>query len=809
MVQVSYPGVYIQEKSSGVRTITGVATSIAAFFGRSAKGPLNKAVRCLSFADFVRGFGSPHPQSDLTTSVRQFFSNGGTDCYVVRLAHGAKRAGIDLQSWANTFVLRATAKMDGVWANGVRLEVDYGTPNPGETFNLRVVQEEAGQAVLTELHQNLTMDPASSRFAPPFVTQSSQLIDLLLAGALNLNTGSFSGFSEARRPLGTDLAGIQAALGALINFGNPNGSRRFDVSVDGSAYVTVDLTTWNVNDAAVVAVSDLETQLTDRINQALASLVPAPTVDVSFDAAAAGTRYLRITANNGDRATVRARRAAANDLAAALLLGVDQGGVELARRSDFRPAPTGTVLRVEDGTGALAPLDGLAALQQQHLLSIKVDAQTIPLNAAPNNIVTTAAADPFSKDGLPGASASGHSDGIREKLRIIAQAISNDPTLAYRAEVQGSQLVILARSGTINQQPTVSLQFAGTAPAAAVTAINAGLTKNTRQYTLGPGNNSTFVNFDALTQTGDDGTAPDFADYVGNPVDQTGFNALDPVDLFNLMILPPDRDLTDAQRQQLWGPASIYCQSRRAFLLIDPPDGWTTTDGRAAIVQNSSQANDLRALVVKDYSAVFYPKIKYNDRGVLRTIGPTGALAGLLARTDASRGVWKAPAGTEADLRGISGFEVKLTDLENGVLNKLGVNCLRSFPSGFVSWGARTLDGSDDLSSEWKYIPIRRLALFLEESLYRGTQWAVFEPNDEPLWARIRLNVGVFMNGLFRQGAFQGSTPDQAYYVKCDAETTTQADRNLGIVNIEVGFAPLKPAEFVIITIQQIAGDLQ
>jgi len=219
--------------------------------------------------------------------------------------------------------------------------------------------------------------------------------------------------------------------------------------------------------------------------------------------------------------------------------------------------------------------------------------------------------------------------------------------------------------------------------------------------------------------------------------------------------------------------------------------------------------NDLRATVVKDHSAVFYPDLRFNDRGTVRSIGPTGAIAGLCARTDAARGVWKAPAGQEADIRGIVGLDVKLTDLENGVLNKLGVNCLRTFPSGFVSWGARTLDGSDDLGSEWKYIPIRRLALFIEESLYRGTQWVVFEPNDEPLWANVRLNVGVFMHQLFRQGAFQGSTPDQAYYVKCDGETTTQADRNLGIVNIEVGFAPLKPAEFVVITIQQIAGDLQ
>ena len=151
-----------------------------------------------------------------------------------------------------------------------------------------------------------------------------------------------------------------------------------------------------------------------------------------------------------------------------------------------------------------------------------------------------------------------------------------------------------------------------------------------------------------------------------------------------------------------------------------------------------------------------------------------------------------------------------LTDAENGELNPLGVNCLRTFPAaGRVVWGARTLQGDDRLASEWKYVPVRRTALFIEESLYRGTQWVVFEPNDEPLWAQIRLNVGAFMQNLFRQGAFQGKTPAEAYFVKCDKETTTQNDINLGIVNIVVGFAPLKPAEFVVIKLQQIAGQIQ
>ena len=146
---------------------------------------------------------------------------------------------------------------------------------------------------------------------------------------------------------------------------------------------------------------------------------------------------------------------------------------------------------------------------------------------------------------------------------------------------------------------------------------------------------------------------------------------------------------------------------------------------------------------------------------------------------------------------------------ENGGLNKLGVNCLRSFPVyGKLVWGARTRAGADALASEWKYLPVRRTALYIEESLFRGLKWVVFEPNDEPLWGQIRLNVGAFMHNMFRQGAFQGKKKE-AYFVKCDSETTTQNDINLGIVNIVVGFAPLKPAEFVILKLQQIAGEIE
>lgn len=807
MVQFSYPGVYVVEKSSGVKTITGVATSIGAFFGRTLKGPMNSAVRCFSYADFLRVFGGAHSDSELAASLKLFFDNGGTDTYVVRLAGaGAQKAGIDLRNPAGTAVLSASAKVEGEWGNGLRLEVSYGTANPGESFTLTVIQEEGGKEIAREVHTNLVMDPAAPRYAPTFVSQSSALITLSKPAALDLNIGSFEGFSEARRPLGTNLAEVQASLGGLIAHGTAAGARRFDISVNGSAYVTVDLTEWDVNDAGVAAISDLETQLRDRVNAALASLVPAPTVVVTITdtAETGGQMFLRITADSGDEASVRVRRASASDIAGGLMMGVDNGGIEMARRSNFRPAQTGSVFRASDNSGGLANLNTLAFTAQNGLTAITVAAEAaIQLDADPNDIRTTGAADPFYQSDASMSPAHGGNDGVREKLQIIAQALTNAPGSQYRAEVQGHDLVVLAKSGTFNQIPG-SLAFGG----AGAGAVNATLQSNTRQVTLGPNGTSAFAAFNAATQTGDDGGAPDFAAYVGDANAKTGFHALDPVDLFNLMVLPADSALTDAERRALWGPASIYAQSRRAFLLIDAPDSWTDAEGRPAVVQGTDDVNNMRATVVKDHSAVFYPKLIINDGGTARTVGSAGAMAGLAARTDATRGVWKAFAGTDASLNGVSGLATRMTDPENGVLNKLGVNCARQFPSGYVNWGARTMDGSDDLSSEHKYIPIRRLTNNMAESLYRGTQWVTFEPNDEPLWAKIRLNVGVYLNGLFRQGAFQGSTPSEAYFVKCDGETTTQADRNAGVVNIEVGFAPLKPAEFVHISIQQIVGDL-
>ena len=282
-----------------------------------------------------------------------------------------------------------------------------------------------------------------------------------------------------------------------------------------------------------------------------------------------------------------------------------------------------------------------------------------------------------------------------------------------------------------------------------------------------------------------------------------GLYALEKVDLFNLLCIPPYLSSGDVDAS-LISDAAVYCEKRRAFLIVDPPSTWNDKDKAKEGVDSLGTRSN--------HAAVFFPRQKQPNPlrdNQLEDFAPCGTVAGIFARTDAQRGVWKAPAGIDATLVGVPQLSVPLTNEENGELNPLGINCLRAFPAvGRVLWGARTLQGDDRLASEWKYIPVRRLALYMEESLYRGTQWVVFEPNDEPLWAQIRLNIGAFMNNLFRQGAFQGSTPQDAYFVKCSSETTTQNDINLGIVNIIVGFAPLKPAEFVIIKIQQIAGQI-
>ena len=509
---LTYPGVYIEEVPSGVRTIMGVPTSIAAFIGRAQRGPVDEPVTINNFGDFQRTFGGLWADSTLGYAVRDFYRNApGGQSIIVRLVKGGAKASLTIGG------MTLEAAYEGEWANGtLKATIDLDTRDTSDTnlFNLTVEEQNAdGEVVRTEMHRNVSRDPAAERRLDKVLEQSSQLV---------------------------------------------------------------------------------------RYKGAFPALPATP------------------------------------------------------------------------------------------------------------------------------------------------------PALAAATATSGTD--------------------------------------------------------------GDDGADLDEAAFTGgtNEADKKGLYALKKADIFNLLCIPPlappgeDGDLP----QGLIDDALTYCGERRAMFLIDAPGTWNTKDAAKTGMGTSAIGAENRN------GAIFFPRLclpnPLKDNRI-QDFAPCGAVAGVFARTDGQRGVWKAPAGQDAILNGVPRLSVALNDPEIGELNPLGLNCLRQMAgsSSRVVWGSRTRVGADRRADEWKYIPIRRLALFLEESLYRGTQWVVFEPNDEPLWASIRLNVGAFMHSLFRKGAFQGGSPRVAYLVKCDAETTTEDDRNRGIVNIIVGFAPLKPAEFVVIKIQQLAGQIQ
>lgn len=618
----TYPGVYIEEVPSGVRPITGVATSIAGFIGFFSRGPMNEARRILSAADFDREYDGLRPDSLASYAVQQFFLNGGQQAWLVRTASGTPApASVEMQDMAGTAVFRAVAISEGVWGDNLRVDVDYGTTDPANTFNLVVSEVVDGTAVNSEAFLNLSITPGDRRYAVDVIGDGSKLIRL--------------------EPIGT------------------------------------------------------------------------PTT---------------------------------------------------------RPAPTGTVSR---------PITDVTALTLTGPLSVTIGTSNggpVTLSSAPATMAALKAA---------------LQEAIRRAnpLEFARVTVSVAGTLASGAFLH-------VKAGT--SEPAAIVQL--TDQLATDLGLLGPLQENVQQYVLGSGTNA---GKQVNGVPGDDGGVPGAAELMA------ALPEFDPVDLINLLCIPDTDQLADTDAAQVAAAATAYVAGRRAFYILDPPNLDAVRDEVPEIEAWLDGNSTLRHQNV----AAYFPRPLIADPSNefrLRAVPASGTIAGLYARIDGERGVWKAPAGLEAVLRGVQRLELVMTDAENGVLNPLGLNCLRTFrTAGNVCWGARTLVGADQLASEWKYVPVRRLALFLEESLYRGTQFAVFEPNDEPLWSQIRLNVGAFMQSLFLQGAFQGQTPREAYLVKCDSETTTQDDINHGIVNVIVGFAPLKPAEFVIIKIRQLAGQTQ
>ena len=651
MIQFGAPGVYIVEASSGIRPITTVATSIAAFIDYFPEGPMNEAVQIFGLADFERIFGGISADSEASYGIQQFFLNGGSSAYVIRAMSQPStgtfaEAALDIKTGGGAASLTVTAASPGTWGNNVRVTVTspQGTLPSGTTlpFNFAVVRYDSSKRnakpIVIEQNLAVSIDPNDTRFITNVIAGSSSLVTISSVSAT--------------------VADIPATNGTLG---------------------TIDLAT--LTGATIAGLS-------------------GATVSISF----------------------------VSPLSSTAITGT---------------ATLGTLT-------ATSTLDDVRSALEQALQS-----------ATPSDLAFTQAFGGLTVQLLAGPSGT---------QQLLVRTNRNVPTY----------------------HPEEVVNFSGG------TATTLGLgSGNVQEYWLGQ---STGVGAVGTNTPGVDGVPPGAADIIGTRAAQTGIYALEQADLFNLLCIPRAAELADSQMSAVMSTAISYCEERRAFYIIDIPDSIQTVSG----VQSWVDAHDIRVA----NAAIYFPRLTIPDPAKNfqeKSVGYSGTMAGLYSRTDVTRGVWKAPAGVDALLNGVTRLDVKLTDPQNGVLNPLGINCFRAFPIyGDVCWGARTLVGADAMANEYKYIPIRRLALMIEESLFRGTKWVVFEPNDEPLWAKIRQNVGAFMLQLFRQGAFQGATPSQAFYVKCDGETTTANDRNLGVVNIEVGFAPLKPAEFVVITIRQI-----
>jgi phage tail sheath protein FI len=294
----------------------------------------------------------------------------------------------------------------------------------------------------------------------------------------------------------------------------------------------------------------------------------------------------------------------------------------------------------------------------------------------------------------------------------------------------------------------------------------------------------------ALPPPGDDPARN--APLLGDPAQGPGLHALDAVALFNLLLIP------GVSSRAVVETAAAYCETRQAFMIVDPPRTASSQD-----LLNLLQAGGLPR---SRNAALYFPWIALDDPlhpGKARISAPSGSVAGVYVRGDTSRGVWKAPAGVEAHLVGAVALTQAVNDATSAQLNTRGVNPLRIMPAvGVVSWGARTLAGDSALNDDFKYVPVRRLWLYITASLQRGLQWTVFEANDPLTWSRVRTATEDFMNGLFRAGAFMGTKPSDAYQVICDGTTTTPDDMLSGIINLQVLFAPLRPAEFLVLQLQ-------
>jgi phage tail sheath protein FI len=842
----TYPGVYIVELPSSVHNIVGVATSIGAFVGYTASGIENTAVELFNWGDFVRNFGGLASNSELSYAVQQFFANGGTHCFVVRIPRdGAKPATLVIGDNESTPkpTLTLNSISSGSWSQTLIVEVDYdniSTPTinlPGTitlTHSASLVSTSAAtaSAVAAGNWVSFNADPSGTPYQILSTTAGTGGFTLVAPGYGGPTTGTGPGQFPAAGwsllvgydPTAFNLTITDTGSGKSESFANvsmsPTATNFAQTIVNdpdnGSQYVRVASTGANPPQiTGFVAVLPGDPPL--GIGPGLSGLSAwlqgpqGPVVVTNGQMTVAGSNFLGVV--NANQQLVFA-----SDTSQTVYT---VGAVTNTQLTLTHPYAGGAAGSTTTTTASTATPSGAASFVLTPSLG---GAAQSPVNVT---LWPAGTPPPTSQASL---------------LRLFSIATTRALQARYPGAQVTTQAVSLVPDALADSlQITVSLpnnydavvSFAEPSPPPAAGAFDIvlylGLTttppsiSNVARYYFAHAAVPEAYQLSGGVAPADAPNLPTATDIIGSEAApgpggtliKTGIYALDKVDLFNILCIPdatraasgrPNTpDLADSDINAIYSAAMDYCKRRRAFLIVDsPPD---VNDVASAINWRSNR------LVLNDANgAVYFPRVMVADplnQNNLRAFAPSGTMAGIYGNEDANRKVWKAPAGIETNLAGVQKLTYNLTDDEQGVLNPIALNCLRNFPIyGPVAWGARTLVGADQEASQWKYLSVRRFALYLEESLYRGLKWVVFEPNAAPLWGQIRLTVTSFMQTLFLQGAFQGQTPSTAYFVQCDSSTTTQADIDSGIVNIVVGFAPLLPAEFVVLQLQQMAGQV-
>lgn len=861
MPEYLHPGVYVEEVSSGVRPIEGVGTSTAGFVGSTAKGVPNKATFISSWSEFVRKFGYLVPNKFLPYAVSHFFANGGKRCYVVRALNqlSATGAQIDLpsQEGAPRYTLRVKAKGAGAWGNDLLLRIQSGSNNPASEFKLVLFQDDEKPENVVELFDNLSMNPTAANYVETEINGASQFIEVK---DLKVSAVAEKAKKTTTRELASTVAFTRGGEDLIVEM--PDGvkpaitftsedTNRDDVLLK----LNTALTPLNLS-----AVIDSENKLTIVHNSAgydryfllsggatgsgrplegLAGFAQGKGAAIGAVARSVAAASFDTTGGN-HVLKIKVNDAALPDIDLPINAAATPEEIKVVLESEFAKSRGLLRASVEGSRVVISTANKGEAdtkLQVTGPADTVLQFRRIDRSGATNEAINgSGSSEPGFVQSAPGPFALADNSNFRiivnngtaagdiaftiaiTKRMNLARVTAEDlKKLIDSVEIEGENPVKLSdHVATIVQDNRLVLRQKRKGPFYTLT-VEDGLNSPNRQLRFETSRKHGFAEGDLSSpylrpaasadgkawqlQGGDDGAEISRSDYIGTPNAKTGLYAFDDVTDVNFIAIPGATDPDVISR------AVGYCTVRGDCFFIADAEGKARDDEAVTDPSKAMEFVSNQVATKTSYGAIYYPWLLVNDdvgagKNPQRYVPPSGFVAGLFARIDASRGVWKAPAGTEAGIVGALGLEYSVTDAEQDLLNPLGVNCIRRFPAaGIVVWGARTLATQSD--PEWRYVPVRRYAIYLRQSIYRGTQWAVFEPNDAGLWSSLRANIEDFMMGEFRKGALAGTTPRQAFDVKCDADLNPPSEVNAGRVNMEVKFAPLKPAEFVIIRISQ------